>query len=70
MAYINNPSIELEYEITFLKGCTLYSAIGNRPICREIVLEALDELNENAMRSFSRTNRTEERRVADLSQVY
>eukprot|EP00974_Lingulodinium_polyedra_P026840 2587536-Lingulodinium_polyedra.AAC.1 len=56
----------LEYEINFLKGCALLHAIGNREICREVVLEALDELNEEVMRNLSRTYPTG-RRVADFS---
>eukprot|EP00974_Lingulodinium_polyedra_P068543 6638155-Lingulodinium_polyedra.AAC.1 len=70
MAFIGNPPLELEYEITFLKGCTLLRAIGDRPITKEIVLEALDKLNDRAMRSLSKTYPTRERRVADFAEQY
>eukprot|EP00974_Lingulodinium_polyedra_P111948 10830973-Lingulodinium_polyedra.AAC.1 len=68
MAYIGKPPPELEYEITFLKGCKLLHAIGDRPITKEMVLEALGMLNDQAMRNLNRTYPTRGRRVADFSE--
>eukprot|EP00974_Lingulodinium_polyedra_P113646 11003281-Lingulodinium_polyedra.AAC.1 len=64
------PPPELGHEITFLKGCALLRAIGDRPVTKEVVLEALDMLNDRAMRNLSRAYPTRERRVADFTEYY
>eukprot|EP00974_Lingulodinium_polyedra_P013537 1311043-Lingulodinium_polyedra.AAC.1 len=56
---------ELEYEITFLKGCKLFAAIGSRPIARSLVLEVLGILNEEALESLSASYPIAERRVVN-----
>eukprot|EP00974_Lingulodinium_polyedra_P091316 8853704-Lingulodinium_polyedra.AAC.1 len=65
MAYSGEPGKELEYEITFLRGCKLLSAIGDRPITRKLILEVLGILNAQAFKSLSASYPVIERRVAD-----
>eukprot|EP00974_Lingulodinium_polyedra_P013823 1340508-Lingulodinium_polyedra.AAC.1 len=54
MAYIGKQKQEVEYEITFLKGCALLTIAGDRPVNRSTVLEAFGLLREDAVRQLSR----------------
>eukprot|EP00974_Lingulodinium_polyedra_P064757 6257240-Lingulodinium_polyedra.AAC.1 len=54
MAYIGPQDPAVEYEITYLKGCTLLTAVGGRPVNRSTVLEALGPLHAEAVSQLSR----------------
>eukprot|EP00974_Lingulodinium_polyedra_P023326 2253251-Lingulodinium_polyedra.AAC.1 len=63
MAYIGKQAPEVEYEITFLKGCTFLTTLGGRPVNRSTVLEAFGLLREDAVRLLSRAYPVREARV-------
>eukprot|EP00974_Lingulodinium_polyedra_P107419 10396744-Lingulodinium_polyedra.AAC.1 len=67
MVYIGKQPAEVEYEITFSKGCTLLTTLGGRPVNRTTMLEALGRLREEAVRQLSRAYPVEEARVADFT---
>eukprot|EP00974_Lingulodinium_polyedra_P045794 4390773-Lingulodinium_polyedra.AAC.1 len=62
MAYIGKQDPAVEYEITFLTGCSLLTAVGDRPVKRSTVLEALGLLHEEAVRQLSRAYPVKEAR--------
>eukprot|EP00974_Lingulodinium_polyedra_P062932 6075463-Lingulodinium_polyedra.AAC.1 len=67
MAFNGKQQQDLEDEITLLKGCTLLGAMGEREICKKVVLEALNELNEGARRRLNAQYPAGELRAADFS---
>eukprot|EP00974_Lingulodinium_polyedra_P073618 7127054-Lingulodinium_polyedra.AAC.1 len=63
MAFIGAPPQELGGVATHLKDCTLFGESGVREIGKEVILEALAALDEQALRRLSRRYPTRQRRA-------